>query len=62
VVGRGGLLAVSRVGNIGDVARVSISNVVLDSLDATVGKLEMKIVYTRTSKDIQLASNWHSVI
>jgi hypothetical protein len=34
-------VGLARIGNIGDIARVSISNAVLDGLDTTVGKLDM---------------------
>jgi hypothetical protein len=34
-------VGLARIGNMGDVARVSISNAVLDGLNTTVGKLDM---------------------
>jgi hypothetical protein len=41
LVGSRTIVGLARVGNIGNVARVSISDTVPDGLDATVGKLDM---------------------
>jgi hypothetical protein len=42
-------VGLARVGNISDIARVSIGNCVLDGLDATVGKLDMVFTVGRVS-------------